>query len=311
MENLWKNRWINSKQFLRRARHGLRRRCRSGHLLKASQVKGYGVEGHLPASDPNLDATLLANYVTSKKGGAVCIVRQEGMKSITEAMLEKKQCEELNVYGRGVIYRFPWTSGRTGIMRPCHRGGAIRFLLHDRYLFQNRPLREFQSHLAVLALGIPAPDLLGVCWRRQGFIYSGALATEEMAGTDLDTWLCDNRFLQEKQKRVLFSCGQLIRRLHDTGIFHNDLQLKNIFIQNDSPVLLDFDQARIKPHLPRWRRECNLLRMRRSFIKRGHNLDLFAILTDGYGLSSFNPWLTRLYGIKGFFSDMIFARSRK
>ena len=75
--------------------------------------------------------------------------------------------------------------------------------------------------------------------------------------------------------------------MHDAGIAHPDLNLRNILVAGDGGiVLLDFDRAANygRPAPPSARRR-NLLRMSRSARKRGDHLTPadWAALARGYG----------------------------
>jgi len=245
-----------------------------------------------------------------QEGHAFAIVRDEGGEKIAEALLHHAGCETLSATGRGTVFRFAWKEGCNGILRRHKRGGLMRFLSRDRYLFVNRPLEEFKIHVCVLERGVPAPGVLGVCWWRRGLCYSGALATKELPGVDLDTWLREEGADSGAVKPVLRACGERIRAMHDAGVVHRDLQVKNLFVSGDTIFLLDFDRARVGTCVGNWRRMCSLLRLRRSFDKRGHGRDAFGVLADGYGMTVFNTWLEALYGAKGFLSSMIFKRRR-
>lgn len=236
------------------------------------------------------------------------LVFHEGAERIGGALFARERCELMLVEGRGAMWTFPWLPGRRGIVRRFKRGGVIRHVIRESYLLRNRPLREFRLHERLMELGLPVPKLLGVCWTRRGCLYSGALATEELPGIDLDGWLRTNREDQEKRRLILHACGELIRKMHDTGVIHGDLQVKNIFICGESPVLLDLDGASIRPALLPVRCECNLLRLRRSFEKRGHGRNLFDILMQGYGEIKFRKWLDHFFALKGGLSDLAFAR---
>ena len=245
-----------------------------------------------------------------QEGHAIAMVRAEGGEKIAGALLRNAGCEILSAVGRGAMFRFVWTKERNGMLRTYKRGGMMRFLLRDRYLLVNRPLNEFRVHLRVLERGLPVPDVLGVCWRRCGLCYSGALATVELPGVDLDTWLKDNQADSIAAVSLLRACGELIHRMHEAGVLHADLQLKNLFVSGNDVFLLDFDRARIKTRIGNWRRVCNLLRLRRSFDKRGHGREAFRMLAEGYGMTEFNPLLDGIFKLKGFLSTMFFERRR-
>ncbi len=61
-----------------------------------------------------------------------------------------------------------------------------------------------------------------------------------------------------------------MRRLHDAGFDHADLNLKNVLVRGGEPptaVVLDLDRGRLEDTLPAGARRRNLVRLLRSFLK--------------------------------------------
>jgi tRNA A-37 threonylcarbamoyl transferase component Bud32 len=247
-------------------------------------------------------------FIQIKQGGTVALVRKEGYEQIADALIHGKGCVPMDAAGRGTMLKFPLTEEHAGIVRKYKRGGMVRLVLRDSFFFRNRPLSEFLTHCVLVERNLPVPLLLGVCWKQQGCFISGALATKEIAGSDLDTWLRYCNHTIEEKTAMLHLCGQTIRLFHDTNVYHRDLQLKNIFVHNNTPVLLDFDGATIDRPVRRFWRGYSLLRLKRSFDKLGHERELFERLIHGYGEFCTPKWLDVFYTIKGFLSDMIFSR---
>ncbi len=243
---------------------------------------------------------------THKQENGICVlVRIEGEDRIAAALFSGAGCMPAVVSGRGDMAVFPWASGQKGIIRRHLRGGMMRRLFNDRYLLCNRPLREFEAHREVAARGVVAPLPLGVRWERRGLWYRGALATELLAGADLDAYLQDATVSWDNKAAMLRQCGALVRHMHDQGVYHADLQLKNIFIGSGGPVLLDFDRARLGASVSRIGRARNLLRLRRSFEKRGWPPGYFEFLVEGYGGLTPPRWLDALYRMKGRLSSWL------
>jgi 3-deoxy-D-manno-octulosonic acid kinase len=60
----------------------------------------------------------------------------------------------------------------------------------------------------------------------------------------------------------------MIRRFHEAGVHHADLNCYNILISNSRLYLIDFDRGRLESANSRWRwKEKNLARLHRSIIK--------------------------------------------
>jgi 3-deoxy-D-manno-octulosonic acid kinase len=165
------------------------------------------------------------------------------------------------------------------VIRHYRRGGKIQKLTSDLYWGASRPLRELWIGYHAMVKGIPTAEILAAChtrifWR----FHRGDLISREIRnGKDLATYLkslprhlTGEKLLQKR--KVIEIVGKLIRNMHDVGIFHGDLNLKNIVIQiNDSRrikgYILDFDKSFIKSNLNKNLRIRNLLRLNRSVEK--------------------------------------------
>lgn len=250
-------------------------------------------------------------FIRREQDGQTALVRPEGASAIAAALFDGEGCTSLEISGRARVFCFTWKDGHEGILRHCRRGGLVRWMLQDSYLFHNRPLREFRAHEEALLRGIPAPELLGVVWRCRWGIYSGALATGRLEGLDLDGWLCAHLDTGRRVEEMLRASGVLVRQAHDAGLYHADLNIKNIFIAAEKPALLDFDRARFSSSLGPVDRARNLLRLRRSFERKGYSRSHFNALLDGYGDFTMPRWLEQTYRLKGLFSDTIHWKGRE
>lgn len=213
---------------------------------------------------------------TSGSGYAI----EEHFEALRALLLTREGCVPVPGAGRGGLHRFHYPGG-DAFLRVYRRGGAVRHLVSESYLLDNRALAEFRVHHAVQAAGLPVPPLLGAIWHRKGPIYRGAIATQALEGSDLLA-LC--RSAAPPAPEVFIACGQLIRRMHDFGLIHADLNASNLFITPTGPFLLDLDRARIlgQSLAPAIRRR-NLERLRRSFQKHQIPAVHYAPLFDAYG----------------------------
>jgi 3-deoxy-D-manno-octulosonic acid kinase len=201
--------------------------------------------------------------------------------------------------GRGQVSRFPLSSGE-GVLRRYRRGGLIARLSKDRF-WGNRMLAEFRVHVALYQQGFPVPEPLGVVWERRGLLYRGAIATRSLEARTLLDYLNSS----ETKASLLVLCGQRIREMHDLGVWHADLQVKNIMTDGSKIWILDFDNARMGKPLSDRARSRNLLRLRRSLEKHGRSLDNFNSILEGYGKLGLPRWLSGLYRIRGLVSDTL------
>lgn len=236
----------------------------------------------------------LAGIETRKAQGTTCMVRREGADAIAAAFLRGDHCVPMEASGRGGMVRFPWSCGRWGVVRKCLRGGVFGGLLGDGYFLENRPKKEFFIHLEAEKRGLPVPKILGVAWSRRGPWFRGSIATELMEGADLAVWRGFGQ-ASDAETAVFTGCGRAIRAMHDAGIWHADLQVKNLFVAPDGIMLLDFDRAKIYKDVGIRLRSSNLLRLRRSMEKRGWPAGCFQAVVDGYGGIDIPPGMNWLH----------------
>ncbi len=244
-----------------------------------------------------------------QQGNAHALAYRENSNDIAAALFDGKGCHPLEATGRGSMMQCSLSDGTSVVLRICRRGGLLAHLLKEGFLLKNRPLMEFHIHHAVLERGIPAPPLLGVRWERRGLLYYGTLATAMLEGADLHTWLAANKKEEAATEQTLAACGAAIRLMHDRGVWHADLQLKNIFVTERGMFLLDFDKAQVYETLSDYKRAQNLLRLRRSFHKLGYPAaEYWHRLMSGYSDISIPKTLGAAYRVKAWFSDMIQGR---
>ncbi|HSP95882.1 MAG TPA: lipopolysaccharide kinase InaA family protein [Candidatus Dormibacteraeota bacterium] len=161
--------------------------------------------------------------------------------------------------GRGGVGAFLLRPDLGVVLRPYRRGGLIGRVNRGRYLgLAARPFRELRAAVAVAAAGVPTPEPLGaaVLWDAPG-LYRGAFVTRELWGA-ANLW----RFLQQapaaQRGAACAAAAALVRRLHDAGALHPDLNLQNFLIRRGASGidawLIDLDGVRFTAVSARHRR---------------------------------------------------------
>lgn len=154
------------------------------------------------------------------------------------------------------------------VLRQYLRGGWPARISRDRYFFtgfeRSRPVAEFRTLARLVALGLPVPAPLAALCDRQGPFYRGwllmALIPEAEPLADL---LASRSEAPALWRRV----GATVRRFHDAGVVHADLNARNILVgRADAVHLVDFDRARFAPGRRR-ALAANLRRLHRSLEK--------------------------------------------
>jgi len=243
---------------------------------------------------------MLRDFVFRSHQTKHAMVRAQWADAIAAALFEGRGCKPAGLGGRGALSRFSY-SGGTGLIRRYLRGGVFRWVLRDAYVLRNRPLRELRLHAGLYDDGLAVPVPLGAVWERRGLCLRGAIATGEVDAVDLLAYL---DLHGPGDGAVLRESGRLIRRMHDWGVFHADLQVGNILVGAEGPYLIDFDKATRRAALDRVKRARNLFRLRRSIEKNGLTSDYFRLICEGYGDESLPHWVGCVYRAKGKLADL-------
>lgn len=168
--------------------------------------------------------------------------------------------------GRGTVV---FVGGDQGCwaLRHYQRGGLPGRVLSDQFLFlgenSTRSFREFRLLVTLHDMGLPVPRPVAARYVRSGAIYRADLLTVRIPDSmPLSSFLGSDRFSSETWGLA----GKLIRRFHDAGVCHADLNAHNILVDASGDLfLLDFDRGTIRRD-GRWK-QANLQRLKRSLDK--------------------------------------------
>ena len=180
-------------------------------------------------------------------------------------------------------------NGQVAILRQYLRGGKVRSLSKDRYLWfgitRTRPWREWAIMRCAINAGMPVPRPLGICVSRSGLLYRAAIITAFLENTETLAEHLINSVLDQKS---WYRLGRLLRRFHEHGFRHADLNANNLLIdQQGQFFIIDFDKARQMKKLEDWQWS-TLRRLQRSLekINRAQTLHYrstdWQALMDGY-----------------------------
>jgi 3-deoxy-D-manno-octulosonic acid kinase len=180
--------------------------------------------------------------------------------------------------GRGSAWFLETPQGPV-VLRQYLRGGWAAKISRQRYLLttatRSRPFKEFYVLADLFERGLPVPRPVAAFCEFHGLTSSGAIltATIPSAKTLVDVLLSEDLAARSPNgfwERI----GRCIRRFHDAGVWHADLNARNILLAADEEVfLIDFDRARFTPGQP-VSGQGNLKRLRRSLLKVWPSSDL-------------------------------------
>lgn len=158
------------------------------------------------------------------------------------------------------------------VLRHYLRGGWAAKISRMSYLFttvpRSRPFREFHILAALYEKGLPVPKPVAALCEFHGPVATGAILTsripdartlaDEIAIPGMDT---------DAETALWARVGGCIRRFHEAGAWHADLNARNILLDAAANVfLIDFDRARLAPG-KKVNGKSNLKRLRRSLEK--------------------------------------------
>lgn len=176
--------------------------------------------------------------------------------------------------GRGTAF----SAGREGqwVLRHFRRGGLPGRLVSDRYAWlgerRTRPVHEFRVLAALRKAGAPVPAPVAARVQRSGATWRGDILVERIRAART---LADAApSLPEARWR---ETGRAIRRFHEAGGWHADLNANNILLAPDGVWIIDLDRGRCAC-ANRRRQRANLTRLHRSLLKLG----LLPAAADGW-----------------------------
>lgn len=153
------------------------------------------------------------------------------------------------------------------VLRTYCRGGLVRHFSQRRFMYNGldatRPFRELQLLHTMHQAGLPVP--LGLAGRvsRFGLAYEAAILMQQIPRCKE----VHQRIQRNAMPNTLWQgMGEVIRRMHDIQVYHHDLNIHNILIDDEDALwLIDFDKCGQKSG-HQWKHG-NLERLQRSLLK--------------------------------------------
>jgi len=173
--------------------------------------------------------------------------------------------------GRGAACIFRYHD-KVFVLRHYRRGGLMAKLSDDRYQWsgvaKTRAWREWRLLAEMYEQGLPVPRPVAARVQRHGLFYSADLVTLCLPDVTPLADLLMQQVVTAAQWRLI---GATIKRFHQAGIYHADLNARNILLDQAGQVfVIDFDKGERRTLEPRWQ-QANLERLRRSLNKFNNN----------------------------------------
>ncbi len=188
--------------------------------------------------------------------------------------------------GRRQAWFFQYASHAL-VLRHYWRGGMVARFSEDVYAWpgieRTRPVSEWRLLAALRERALPVPLPVAARVRRAGLGYRGDLITEHITdSTPWDELLRRDAGTDPAQWQAI---GATLRRFHDAGAWHADLNVRNILLDRSGAAwLIDWDRGRLFDDAVDG--SDNLKRLRRSLDKHPplarHAPKGWQYLLDGY-----------------------------
>lgn len=244
------------------------------------------------------DKWLPDNFTTIRRGKATIIVRKDYKKILsgidwqdTDSTIDTKPAPDAAFVGRGNCKAIQ-TNGEDGrlIVRRYRHGGLLGIITGDLFWNYARPLNELLVSEHGRAMGMATLEVVAIIKHQVSPPFFRAdLITREITGA-IDLIRCvkeENRLL--KKKRVIIrKAARAIRVMHDIGIYHGDLHLKNLLVKIDrndnvAVYIIDMDKSVLYPRMDITKRMKNLHRLDRSVVKLAASFSALGAISESGG----------------------------
>ena len=238
---------------------------------------------HLPSNDKMLTEAWAWGVIprgfkkiTDESGGRL-VVRLDQESRINFALCREQDESGISsrFEGRAKLRAVRLENGQVALIREYRHGGVLRGLTGNLFFsWPPRPFRELAITEELRRRGVPTVEVYAACITQVvGPVYRGWLVSRELSGAQ-DLWMAvRSGFMGEVgSDAVWHAVARSVRMLHRHGVYHRDLNLKNILVRREGSELrgyvIDFDKAmlmlgELSPELARR----NLARVLRSMRK--------------------------------------------
>lgn len=161
------------------------------------------------------------------------------------------------------------------VLRHYYRGGLVGKILHDQFwlqpVAQSRAMQEYQLLSWMRTQGLAVPRPIAASYQRSGLIYRANLLIELIPNSKDLAAILQQRAITASEWQAV---GAAIAQMHQLGVYHSDLNCRNIMLDAAGKVwLIDFDKCSCRS--PGEWTEQNLARLLRSFNKEKGKLAVF------------------------------------
>jgi 3-deoxy-D-manno-octulosonic acid kinase len=206
--------------------------------------------------------------------GRRLVVRRDQAAHIDISLCETSSdgaVKESSYSGRGRLRAIRLPEGDSALIRAYRHGGFFRAVTGRWFSsWPPRPFRELVVTEELRRRGLRTVEVYAACVSRTlGPFYRGWLITRELRGAE-DFWSAlQSGTVERIGTAALRATAQSIRAMHRQGVYHADLNLRNILlrVEDERPAsyIIDYDRARLfLGAIPEALARQNLARLKRS-----------------------------------------------
>ncbi len=219
-----------------------------------------------------MDLIDIPGYERLQRGSDTVFVRPDWKAHLLDDLLgdfARIEPSRRRLYSHGRVAHFSYMpEGAPGrvFVRRATRGGLIGLLLGGLYAGAERPIRELRAATVARAAGVGVPEPLAVRVTRVfgPFCRFTVIAREVENAQDLLTVASAPA---PRKRDLIDRVADEMRRLHESGVYHADLTMKNILMTGTSVYIIDLDKATLAPRRDGQLDMMNLARLNRSVVK--------------------------------------------
>jgi tRNA A-37 threonylcarbamoyl transferase component Bud32 len=239
-------------------------------------------------------AELPAYFSALNKGKITLYVKKEYEYRLSAQDMDKlfnlyKDAEKLNVsyHGRTPCKTILMESlnNESFVVRDYWHGGLFGKILRDFFWDRLRPLKELSICEVASKSGVKTTEVIAIVKNKiMGPLYKCQLVSKEITcAIDLMVLLLNPEKIQfvAQKRQIINKVAKAVKEMHDAGIYHADLHLKNILVQfaegrDVNVYIIDLDKSKQREKISIYKRMKNIMRLDRSVEKmlRG-NRDTF------------------------------------
>ena len=215
----------------------------------------------------------ITGYETLGGGAWTVVIRPDWKSWLLEDLVDdfrRVDSTRRKSHAHGRVEHFSYqprhAPARVFVRRAAH-GGLFGAVMGGVYAGIKRPLRELRAAQVARGAGVNVAEPLAVLATRVfGPFYRLTIVSREVENAS-NLLALRSELTTSRKRELIERVADEMRRLHEAGVYHADLTLKNILVHGSSVTIIDLDKARLLGHRDQRMDIRNISRLNRSVVK--------------------------------------------